>query len=38
MVEANIKRTEIYTHVSMKNLGKIMSPLDTLELAKGGDE
>lgn len=27
-----------YTHVSMKSLGKIMSPLDTLELAKGGDE
>ncbi len=32
------KTTEIYTHVSMKSLGKIMSPLDTLELAKGGDE
>ena len=30
------KTTEIYTHVSMKSLGKIMSPLDTLELAKGG--
>jgi hypothetical protein len=29
------KTTEIYTHVSMKSLGKIMSPLDTLELAKG---
>jgi hypothetical protein len=32
------KTTEIYTHVSMKSLGKIMSPLDTLELPKGGDE
>jgi hypothetical protein len=32
------KTTEIYTHVSTKSLGKIMSPLDTLELAKGGDE
>lgn len=32
------KTTEIYTHVSMKSLGKIMSPLDTFELAKGGDE
>jgi len=27
-----------YTHVSTKSLGKIMSPLDTPELAKGGDE
>ena len=25
------KTTEIYTHVSTKNLGKILSPLDTLE-------
>jgi len=32
------KTTEIYTHVSTKSLGKIMSPLDTLELAKGSDE
>ena len=32
------KTTEIYTHVSTKSLGKIMSPLDTLELSKGGDE
>ncbi|MEW6375931.1 MAG: site-specific tyrosine recombinase/integron integrase [Thermodesulfobacteriota bacterium] len=32
------KTTEIYTHVSTKSLGKIMSPLDTLELVKGGDE
>ncbi|MEW6068895.1 MAG: site-specific tyrosine recombinase/integron integrase [Nitrospirota bacterium] len=32
------KTTEIYTHVSTKSLGKIMSPLDTLNLPKGGDE
>ena len=32
------KTTEIYTKVSTKSLGKIMSPLDTLELSKGGDE
>ena len=32
------KTTEIYTHVSMKSLGKIMSTLDTLELARGGDD
>ena len=32
------KTTEIYTHVSTKSLGKIMSPLDSLELAIGGDE
>jgi len=32
------KTTEIYTHVSTKSLGKIMSPLDTLNLIKGGDE
>lgn len=32
------KTTEIYTHVSTKSLGKITSPLDTLELAKGGGE
>jgi integrase/recombinase XerD len=31
------KTTEIYTHLSTKTLGKILSPLDTLELAKGGD-
>ena len=31
------KTTEIYTHVSTKSLGKILSPLDTLELPKGGD-
>jgi len=33
---AHSKTTEIYTHVSTKSLGKIMSPLDTIELAKGG--
>ena len=32
------KTTEIYTHVSTKSLGKIMSPLDTLNLTKGGDK
>ena len=32
------RRPEIYTHVSTKSLGKIMSPLDTFELAKGGIE
>jgi hypothetical protein len=26
------KTTEIYTHVSMKSLGKITSPLDSLNL------
>ncbi len=35
---AHSKTTEIYTHVSTKSLGKITSPLDTLELAKGGGE
>ncbi|MGE3062241.1 MAG: tyrosine-type recombinase/integrase [bacterium] len=30
------KITEIYTHVSQKSLGKIKSPLDTLNLKKGG--
>ncbi|MGE3063296.1 MAG: tyrosine-type recombinase/integrase [bacterium] len=30
------KTTEIYTHVSQKSLGKIKSPLDTLNLKKGG--
>jgi len=33
---AHSKTTEIYTHVSTKSLGKIMSPLDTLELTKEG--
>ncbi len=32
------KTTEIYTHVSRKAIGKIVSPLDTLELAKEKDE
>jgi site-specific recombinase XerD len=35
---AHSKTTEIYTHVSTKSLGKIRSPLDTLNLSKGGDE
>ena len=30
------KTIEIYTHVSHKSLGKIKSPLDTLNLGKGG--
>lgn len=30
--------TEIYSHASMKSLGKIMNPLDTLELAKEGNK
>ncbi|MGQ9847876.1 MAG: tyrosine-type recombinase/integrase, partial [Bacteroidales bacterium] len=29
------KTTEIYTHVSSKSLGKIRSPLDTLDLKQG---
>jgi site-specific recombinase XerD len=33
---ASSKTTEIYTHVSTKNLGKIRSPLDNLNL-EGGD-
>jgi site-specific recombinase XerD len=33
---ANSKTTEIYTHVSTKSLGKIQSPLDSLNLKKGG--
>ena len=32
----NSKTTEIYTHVSQKSLGKMKSPLDTLNLGKGG--
>ncbi|MDI6917609.1 MAG: hypothetical protein QMC80_07415 [Thermoplasmatales archaeon] len=28
----------IYTHVSTKNLGKIKSPLDSLNLEEGGDD
>ena len=31
------KTTEIYTHVSTKSIGKIKSPLDTLNLKKGVD-
>jgi len=30
------KTTEIYTHVSIKSLGRILSPLDSLKLTKGG--
>jgi len=30
------KATEIYTHVSVKSLGKIRSPLDNLSLEGGG--
>lgn len=32
------KTTEIYTHVSTKSLGKIVSPIDTLNLNKGSDK
>jgi site-specific recombinase XerD len=32
------RTTEIYTHVSTKSIGKIKSPLDTLNLKKGGDD
>ena len=32
------KTTEVYTHVSTKNLGKIISPIDTLNLNGGGEE
>jgi site-specific recombinase XerD len=32
------KTTEIYTHVSTKNIGKIKSPLDSLNLKEGGDK
>lgn len=31
------KTTEIYTHVSTKSLGKIKSPLDSIDLKEGGD-
>ena len=34
----NSKTTEIYTHVSTQNIGKIKSPLDSLDLKKGGDK
>ncbi|MFZ3059613.1 MAG: tyrosine-type recombinase/integrase [Candidatus Methanoperedens sp.] len=33
----NSKITEIYTHVSNKALGKIISPLDSLQI-KGGED
>lgn len=32
------KTTEIYTHVSTKSLGKIKSPLDSLELKERSDK
>ena len=32
LVHASTKTTEIYTHVSTKHIGMIMSPLDHLEL------
>jgi len=32
------KTTEIYTHVSTQSIGKIKSPLDSLNLKKGGDK
>jgi len=31
------KTTEIYTHVNTKSIGKIKSPLDNLNLKRGGD-
>lgn len=35
----NSKTTEIYTHVSTKNIGKIKSPFDSLNInMKGGDD
>lgn len=35
---ASSKTTEIYTHVSTQSLGKIKSPLDGLNLKKGGND
>lgn len=35
---AHSKTTEIYTHVSTKNISKIQSPLDSLDLKKGYDD
>jgi len=32
------KTTEIYTHVSTQSLGKIKSPLDSIDLKEGGDD
>ena len=35
----NSKTTEIYTHVSNRDIGKIKSPLDSLDASlKNGDE
>jgi hypothetical protein len=34
---ASSKTTEIYTQVSTKNIGKIKSPFDNLNLNRGGD-
>ena len=34
---AHSKTTEMHTHVSTKSLGKIMSPLDTLNLKERSD-
>ena len=33
-----VMNSGVYTHVSTKSLGQIMSPLDTLSLTEGGDE
>ncbi|MBI5195601.1 MAG: site-specific integrase [Nitrospirae bacterium] len=35
---AHSKTTEIYTHVSTKSISKIQSPLDSLDLRKGGND
>ncbi|MEW6326279.1 MAG: site-specific tyrosine recombinase/integron integrase [Thermodesulfobacteriota bacterium] len=32
------KTTEIYTHVSTRDIGKLRSPLDNLDLKKGGEK
>jgi len=32
----SLKTTEIYTQVSVKSIGKIRSPLDSLKLDEGG--
>jgi len=34
---ASSKTTEIYTHVSTQSIGKTKSPLDNLNLNRGGD-
>ena len=36
-LNASSKTTESYTHVSTKSIGKIKSPLDNLNLNRGGD-